>query len=114
MKKEDFGPVVAPEVIKDMDWEEALEWMIKPHNRNLLEEKPYVIYAGADTIMKWNSLWEKKWIAYLLTGQFVVDSGEMRGPIEAYCKATIPEGEEYKLKVEAPKKKEKPHPEFGG
>jgi len=26
----------------------------------------------------------------------------------------LTEGEEYKLKVEAPKKKEKPHPEFGG
>jgi len=41
-----------------------------------------------------------------MTGQCSISTEELR--------ATIPEGEEYKLKVEPPKKKEKPHPEFGG
>jgi len=106
MKKEDFEALVPPEGIKDMDWEEALEWMIKPHNRNLLEEKPYVIYAGADTIGEYKRFMEGKFFDMLMTGQCSISTEELR--------ATIPEGEEYKLKVEPPKKKEKPHPEFGG
>ncbi len=56
--------------------------------------------------LSWYELMEKKFFDQLMTGQCSISTEELR--------ATIPEGEEYKLKVEPPKKKEKPHPEFGG
>jgi len=67
MKKEDFGPVVPPEVIKNMDLEEA------PH-------------MGPTLHHGWKELWSEKYMDYLITGQCSVSNDEV---MKAYQEATI-------------------------
>jgi len=88
-------------------------------------EQDYVIPVGREMYGEWSNMMSKKWMDYLITGQCSVSNDEV---MKAYQGATIPEGE-YKVSqkdfydkywkkgeppVEPVKKKEKPHPEFGG
>lgn len=74
-------------------YKSMLKWLEEPQ-----PEQDYVFYTGAGNRQTFDKAWEEAAEAYH----------------KMMLQATIPEGEYKLMKEPLPKKKEKPHPEFGG